>query len=239
MDSNKTIGKRIKKLRENKGDTQAVVAKNLNVQRETVNHWEAGTRDLKTEYTVKLADYFGVTCDCILRGVKAENVDIHRETGLTDKAINFLKRLSAEDIERPELQKIKDKGSNISEYFRAYFDTVQKTGDIIPDGEPPKLTETERGFFEEYLRNELNKKKLEAINILLARPDGESCLQYIADYLNVKPDEKKYMIDDSRPLGYDRFDADMLRALYLQGIISALQHLCDDIHGYGIYSGLF
>ena len=63
-----TIGGRIKKLREEKGEIQADVAKKLNVKRETVNQWENNTRDLKTEYTVKLADYYNTTCDYILRG---------------------------------------------------------------------------------------------------------------------------------------------------------------------------
>ena len=59
MESNKKIGERIKKLREEKGETQAEVAKKLNVKRETVNHWENGERDLKTEYTIKNPDAFG------------------------------------------------------------------------------------------------------------------------------------------------------------------------------------
>jgi len=86
-----TTGGRIRELREKKGETQADMAKNLYVLRETVNQWENDVRDLKTEYTIKLADYFGVTCDYILRGVQAENVDIHKQTGLSEKAINVLK----------------------------------------------------------------------------------------------------------------------------------------------------
>ena len=86
-----TTGGRIRELREKKGETQADMAKNLYVLRETVNQWENDVRDLKTEYTIKLADYFGVTCDYILRGVQAENVDIHKQTGLSEKALNVLK----------------------------------------------------------------------------------------------------------------------------------------------------
>jgi transcriptional regulator with XRE-family HTH domain len=85
------IGARIKQLREKKGLTQAKLAKELSVNRETVNQWENGTRDLKTQYTIRLADFFGVTCDDILRGIKAENVDICAETGLSDKAIEIIK----------------------------------------------------------------------------------------------------------------------------------------------------
>lgn len=101
MNSNIEIGKRIKELRENKGLTQKELAENLSVKRETVNQWENGTRDLKTEYTIKLANFFEVTCDEILRGVKAENVSTNKELGLSDSAIetlNVLKNIDCEDV---------------------------------------------------------------------------------------------------------------------------------------------
>jgi len=84
------IGKRIRHFREKNGETQQELANELGVKRETVNQWENGTRDLKTQYTVILADHFGVTCDDILRGVKSENIDINKKTGLIDEAINRL-----------------------------------------------------------------------------------------------------------------------------------------------------
>lgn len=84
------IGKRIKLLRMNRGITQAELAKNLNVKRETVNQWENGTRDLKTDYSIKLADFFGVSCDEILRGVNSENVSIYKQTGLDDESVKIL-----------------------------------------------------------------------------------------------------------------------------------------------------
>lgn len=53
--------------------------------------WENNTRDLKTSYTIKLADFFNTTCDYILDGVKARNVEINRRIGLSDDAIDLLK----------------------------------------------------------------------------------------------------------------------------------------------------
>lgn len=99
MNSNIEIGKRIKELREKKGLTQKELAENLSVKRETVNQWENGTRDLKTEYTIKLADFFEVTCDEILRGVKAENVSINKELGLSDSTIEILNVLKSADFD--------------------------------------------------------------------------------------------------------------------------------------------
>jgi transcriptional regulator with XRE-family HTH domain len=82
------IGNRVRQLREAKGETQLEMAKKLGVLRETVVHWETGTRDLKTEYTVMLANHFGVTCDYLLRGIAAENVSIYEKTGLSQDAID-------------------------------------------------------------------------------------------------------------------------------------------------------
>ena len=96
MDSN-TIGTRIKALREKMGKTQADVAEALHVKRQTVDQWENGTRDLKTQYTISLADYFGVSCDEILRGIKAENLSINKKLGLSDKSIEILESDFASD----------------------------------------------------------------------------------------------------------------------------------------------
>jgi len=89
MMSNK-IGSRIEKLRKEAGLTQAQVAKSLDVRRETVNQWESGTRDLKTNATVKLAELFHVSCDYILRGISAEFTDVNAATGLSNEAIENL-----------------------------------------------------------------------------------------------------------------------------------------------------
>ena len=85
-----SIGERIKKLREAKGLSQEDLSKEIHITREVIAKWETGERDLKTEYTVKLADFFNVTCDKILRNVDSDNVDIHKKTGLGNEAIEQL-----------------------------------------------------------------------------------------------------------------------------------------------------
>ena len=89
-----TIGERIAHLRKVKGISQGDLAKAMYVKREVVTHWEVGDRDLKTEYTIKLADYFGVTCDYLLRGIPSENVDVAKVTGLNNKSIENIKMLA-------------------------------------------------------------------------------------------------------------------------------------------------
>lgn len=93
MAESNEIGNRIKDLREKNGLTQSELSQDLKrklsfpIKRETIAQWENGTRDLKTIYTQKLAEYFDVSCDYIIRGVKAENIDIHLRTGFSDLAI--------------------------------------------------------------------------------------------------------------------------------------------------------
>lgn len=93
------IGVCIAKLREDRGLSQKQLSEELgklglNVRRETVTQWENGTRDLKTEYTIRLADFFGVSCDYILRGIDANNLLVTEETGLSNDSVNSLKKIA-------------------------------------------------------------------------------------------------------------------------------------------------
>lgn len=86
------IGARIKLLRDNAEMKQEDLAKVVSLSnRESIAMWETGKREVKTEYVVKLADHFNVSCDYILRGVEAENIDVHRQLGLSEQVIETLK----------------------------------------------------------------------------------------------------------------------------------------------------
>lgn len=89
-----TIGERIFKLRSEKGISQAELAKVLYVTREAVALWEGDRRDLKTNYTIMIANYFEVTCDYILRGISAENTDINNSIGLSNDCIEALRSIN-------------------------------------------------------------------------------------------------------------------------------------------------
>lgn len=89
-----TIGNRISALRAKRGLTQKELAAKVTVSRELVNLWENDMRQIKGDDIARLADALETTCDYLLRGVSSENVDISKETGLTDDSINTLKRLS-------------------------------------------------------------------------------------------------------------------------------------------------
>ncbi|WP_241243639.1 helix-turn-helix domain-containing protein [Caldicellulosiruptor changbaiensis] len=59
------FGKRLKELREEKGLTQAELAKELGISVQNLSYYENG-REPKYELLIKIADYFGVTVDYLI-----------------------------------------------------------------------------------------------------------------------------------------------------------------------------
>lgn len=82
--TNKSIGSFLAELRKEKGLTQKEVADFLNVSDKTVSHWECDKYSPDISVIPLLAEFFGVTCDEILRGEKKapENNEIN-ETGFS------------------------------------------------------------------------------------------------------------------------------------------------------------
>lgn len=84
------IAERIKFLREQKGLTQAELAKKLGITRSSVNAWEMGISVPSTQYIVELANIFSVSTDYLLGVVKTSSIDI---SGLDDKDIEMVYKL--------------------------------------------------------------------------------------------------------------------------------------------------
>jgi transcriptional regulator with XRE-family HTH domain len=103
MESNisapQAIGKRIALLRQEKGLTQTELGNMIHQRREIVSYWENGSRDIKSGDIVLLADALDTTCDYILRGIQAKNIDIYKATGLSDEAISYLQQVYPPDID--------------------------------------------------------------------------------------------------------------------------------------------
>ena len=94
FDINRIIGKRIRDLREDSDLRQPRVAKDLGYSSHgIISDWENGKGGINTENIIKLADYFGVTCDFLMRGYEPEYVAVGRDLGLSQKAVDALKLL--------------------------------------------------------------------------------------------------------------------------------------------------
>nr|WP_249219914.1 helix-turn-helix transcriptional regulator [Bacillus licheniformis] len=62
------MGKRITSLRKQSGLTQEELAKKLNITRSALSQYELGTREPNYDLLIKIADFFEVSTDYLLRG---------------------------------------------------------------------------------------------------------------------------------------------------------------------------
>lgn len=95
-----SIGERLKMLRKKSGLTQGELAERISVSRESVAKWESQCNIIPKVFDViALADFYGVSCDYILRGWETENKTITEQLGLTSEAVDGLKKAA---MEHPE-----------------------------------------------------------------------------------------------------------------------------------------
>lgn len=81
------VAERIRNLREQKGFTQAELAKKLGITRSSVNAWEMGISVPSTQYIVELASMFGVSTDYLLCDEKSASIDV---SGLSEKDVQLV-----------------------------------------------------------------------------------------------------------------------------------------------------
>ena len=56
----------IKELRQENNLSQAELAKAIGVSQKAIDFWEKGINEPKASYIIKLAKFFGVSCDYLL-----------------------------------------------------------------------------------------------------------------------------------------------------------------------------
>lgn len=84
------VADRIKILREQKGLSQAALAKILGITRSSVNAWEMGISVPSTQYVVELAGLFEVSTDYILGVDDSSSVSV---AGLDEKDVKLVHAL--------------------------------------------------------------------------------------------------------------------------------------------------
>ncbi|MFQ9679303.1 MAG: helix-turn-helix domain-containing protein [Ruthenibacterium lactatiformans] len=65
-------------LRKEKGVTQKQAAEDLGVSQALLSHYEKGIRECGLEFVVRVADYYGVSCDYLLAAARTEAVSPFR-----------------------------------------------------------------------------------------------------------------------------------------------------------------
>ena len=78
------IAEKVKKLREQKGLSQAELARLLGMTRSSVNAWEMGISVPSTQYIVDLAGVFDISTDYLLGVDSSSTISV---SGLTDSDI--------------------------------------------------------------------------------------------------------------------------------------------------------
>lgn len=97
----KEMGTRIAQLRGAR--SQQEVANALGVRRETVKQWENAERQIKAGDLLKLAEYYGVSIDYLVRGGKIITADekvryASETTGLSEEAVMKIMRINSDYV---------------------------------------------------------------------------------------------------------------------------------------------
>jgi transcriptional regulator with XRE-family HTH domain len=71
--------------------TQAALAKYLGVRPQTVSCYATGQSLPNCEQLLKIADFFGVTCDFMMTGRRVENKPVRETLGLSENTVQALK----------------------------------------------------------------------------------------------------------------------------------------------------
>lgn len=84
------LGTQIKRLRLERGITQTELAARLNMSKQAVSNWENDNIMPSVEMLLKIADFFGVTTDCLLERDERRYLET---TGLTDEQLAHVQQI--------------------------------------------------------------------------------------------------------------------------------------------------
>ena len=82
----------LKKLREEKGYTQAAVARELGISRQTYNNYELERREADYETLLKLAEFFDTTVDTLISGRDSAPQSSNSSVDEDDEDLRLLNR---------------------------------------------------------------------------------------------------------------------------------------------------
>ena len=92
----------LKRLRKDKGISRKKLAEDIGVSVASIGYYENEDRAPDIEVLVKLADYFNVSCDELLKGVKSPNENIFKDLWISDSALKNLHKLKEMEPINPD-----------------------------------------------------------------------------------------------------------------------------------------
>ena len=95
--SNNYTNMNVKYLRERKGIPQSELAEALEIDQSTLAKWEAGTRKITLEWSMKIAEYFNVFIGDFISTDLKKNEEFQKESELDQLLFSKAKELSEED----------------------------------------------------------------------------------------------------------------------------------------------
>lgn len=123
---NVEIGRRIAEIRKSASEKQETTAQYLNMVRSNYTKKELGQSAFSPYELAKLAEHFGIDCHYLITGIKVSYYDMHEDTGLSNFAIERLRRMSYIS----KSQRIKDKEFADSESKLAAVTATESTGNL-------------------------------------------------------------------------------------------------------------
>ena len=114
----KVVGKNIKEIRLSKGLSQKRLSECIGVSQSSIDYWERGKRTPSIEACIKLADYFGVSIDSLVRGSNSSGCLVSRLSGYKD----HMKKCS----EKCEMVLASDVVNMLDELENDYISLVRK-----------------------------------------------------------------------------------------------------------------
>lgn len=122
---NKTIAKRLKKLRKEEGLSEIKAAEKIGITRQTLANYENETIPQKQptiSVVGQIADYYGVSIDYLSGRINQKIYDnkyLCEETGLSESAVEYIKMLPA--LEKSILNKMLSSESGLSDMLKTFF----------------------------------------------------------------------------------------------------------------------
>lgn len=96
-DYDSPFAKKLRDLLEKKSISKTKLASELGVKQQTVSQWSDGFTTPELKHLKPMASYFGITIDELVTGFAPDNEELHLDIGLSNSAIEILKKLNKDD----------------------------------------------------------------------------------------------------------------------------------------------